>query len=393
MEIWDILSGDSVKQKITIPFRAKKETNDDSEKGENGEKVLQNLIFTNPDLFPVKDCSGESGNWIPLAQEVSLKEGRLDILATDSAANIYILECKLNDNKDGKTIRSQIDNYASGFWNEIETHGIDSFWESLCDKIQRKSEQKLEKILEDQGEDSKEIMNSMKKNLEEHKIILVFVVDRITSNLRTTINWWNTRIDPKHDYPSFALEVNQYGENEELPSTYITQLFPYDHTEIITKGEKKKRERGTIKKWKEQVRKNSELNETDKEKIFEFQEELDILIGKEDDSYLDFGTGQTIRLMPKFSKYVERSPIGIKSNGTLKFQFGLIRFPEGDPSYAIAEKKFREKIIEIESLKHVNKILNAKIHKLPEEPGVGPEIWLPHKKKILEILKEVFITE
>ena len=131
----------------------------------------------------------------------------------------------------------------------------------------------------------------------------------------------------------------------------------------------------------EQVRKNSELNETEKEKIFEFQKGLEILIEKEEDSYLDFGTGQTIRLMPKFSKYVERSPIGIKSNGTLKFQFGLIRSPEGDPSYAVAEKKFREKIIEIESLKHVNKILDTKKHKLPEEPGVEPEILLLFKAR------------
>lgn len=383
MHNWTLTSDNTIEEKICISFRIKNDKNDDSA---TGEIALQTLIFNNPKLFPVSDFSKETSKWIPLAQEVRLTEGRIDILATDSAANIYILECKLYDNRDLTTIRSQIDNYAAGIWNEIEKYGIDSFWESFCDKIKIASKLNLKKILENNEEDSDEIMNSMKKNLEQHKIYLVFVVDRITPNLRTSINWWNNRMDPEHNYQSFALEINQYGENGKNPSHFITQLFPYDYTEIIAKGvnNSEKRDKGTIGKWEEQVNKNSELNETDKKAIFEFKEGLEMLVKKESDSYLDFGTGQTVRLMPKFKKYLERSPIGILSNGTLKFMFGLISNPEGDPKYAIAEQKFREKIIEIESLKLVQN---------NTEPGVKLKLWLPYKDKILSILEEVFIKE
>ena len=124
----------------------------DEEEGKS-ELVLQNFIFQNPKLFPVVECSGGSATrWIPIAMEITLEDnmGRLDIFATDNDGNVYILECKLEYNRDQKTIRSQITNYAAGFRNQIgNTMGEDNFWEWLEDKIKSQSptNESLEEIL------------------------------------------------------------------------------------------------------------------------------------------------------------------------------------------------------------------------------------------------------
>ena len=83
--------------------------------------------------------------------------GRLDILATDDEGNIFIVECKLEDNPDMKTIRSQIQNYAAGFFKDCKTNGIDSFWEWLIENIKNQNEE-LNNIFEKNGiEDNEQI--------------------------------------------------------------------------------------------------------------------------------------------------------------------------------------------------------------------------------------------
>ena len=113
------IDDEKVEEKYFLKYMVK---NQDTGKEEHKESLLQNLIFDNPDLFPVDEISGaDTKKWIPLAQEIKLREqqGILDILATDGVGNIYIVECKLYYNKDMKTIRSQMSNYASAFYSDV----------------------------------------------------------------------------------------------------------------------------------------------------------------------------------------------------------------------------------------------------------------------------------
>ena len=135
----------------------------------HSEDMLESLIFNHPEIFPVREISGEtSPEWIPLARQIELKghQGRLDIFATDGVGNIYILECKLNYNSEKKTLRSQISNYAAGFSKQKDTEGMEKFWDWLCGEIEKKSTdgQKLENILKNSvGEDGVDgIIESMK---------------------------------------------------------------------------------------------------------------------------------------------------------------------------------------------------------------------------------------
>ena len=262
LKIFNINEKNVLKRKNGIPFRSdKKSIKNDEQKENSGEKKLQKLIFNKPELFPVWDCTETvRAQWIPLAEEITLRQagmGRLDILATDDEGNIFIVECKLEDNPDMKTIRSQIQNYAAGFFKDCKTNGIDSFWKWLIENIKNQNEE-INNIFEKNGiednEQIEEILKNMKRNFEENNIILIFAVDRITENLRTDIDWWNTALNKKdQNYPSYAFEITQYSDSEknENPSTIVTQLYPINHEQIISNNKKNnsKRPTRTFEKW------------------------------------------------------------------------------------------------------------------------------------------------
>lgn len=86
------------------------------------------------------------------------------------------------------------------------------------------------------------------------------------------------------------------------------------------------------------------------------------------------------RMLPKFNNTSTRSAIGLKANGKLMLQFGLMgEYPE-------EEKQFRYGISKMDDLQ---KIVDAG----KSEPAIPAEKWLPHKDMFLSILKDVFVQE
>ena len=384
------------KERNAIPKEAKEYVvkKEDGTLGK-GERVLQELIFQSPDMFPVDEISGgESGQWIPLAMEVELKghQGRLDILGTDGSGNIYIFECKLHSNAEMKTIHSQIGNYAAGFYKQKENMGLENFWEWFCESIKENSpdKQTLENILVNAGvgkEQVEKIIKLMKENLEEDKITLVYAVDKITAPLRNSIDWWNEKVEPQHNYPSFALEVSRYGESKDIDdiSSIVVQTYPFNLEDLVRKKQGTTGKRivypNNIERWMKEFGEN-EWKEEQREKIIDFKDGLYELLKKDGDgAFMDFGNGKNIRMMPKFKNYSDRSPIGLHVDGLLKMQFGLICRCERGPE---AGKKFQEKIFEIDEIG--TDIEASAGGGFPEEPSVKLETWLPHKDKILSIL-------
>ena len=370
---------------------------ENKEEAKKGERELQEFIFNFPTLFPVSEISGkETSVWIPLAQEIVLDTGRADIIATDGVGNIYIIECKLNSNNEMKTIRSQISNYAAGISEKIINLGWDDFWIWFRKEIKKNSNNKqtLEEIIGNAiGKDEVEsLLKSMKKNLEENKNILVFAVDKITSNLRVDIDWWNNSLDVATNYPSFALEVRKY--NGEEPDNYIdvsVQTYPFNLEKIKMKVDsklgKRKIHENNIDTWTKYVKENT-LDNGQKNKIIEFKEDLIKLIEK-DGGYLNFGSGsEGGRMMPRFSKYNDRSPLGLKTSGKLVIQFDLIHGCERGPD---AGNKFESELSKIDEINASFKFKSG--GGSSKEPSLNLETWLPHKDKILSILEEVFMQE
>jgi len=385
----------TVKSKKFLQFEKSVDEEKDSKK--KGERELQEFIFDFPTIFPVSEISGnETSIWIPLAQEMELDTGRLDIFATDGVGNIYIVECKLNSNNEMKTIRSQINNYAAGISEKIKNLELDDFWIWFREEIKKnsKDQQTLEEIIEEKiGKDDVEsVLKSMKNNLKGNRNILVFAVDRITSNLRVDIDWWNNSVDISRNYPTFALEIRKYNADKSNNSVDVSaQTYPFNLEKIKMKMESKSGKRmiheNSINTWTANFE-NNEFEHDQKEKIIEFKEDLIKLI-EEDKGVLNFGTGgDGGRMMPRFSRYSDRSPIGLKTNGKLIIQFDLIQGCERGPD---AGNKFERELSEIEEINVSFK--NKSGGGSNKEPGLNPETWLPHKDKILSILKEIFMKD
>jgi hypothetical protein len=389
------INNKTLKSKKFLQYEKNVDEEKDSKK--KGERELQEFIFDFPSLFPVSEISGnETSIWIPLAQEIELDTGRLDIFATDGVGNIYIVECKLNSNNEMKTIRSQITNYAAGISDKIINLEFDDFWIWFWDEIKKKSknQQTLEEIIEEKiGKDDVEsVLKSMKNNLKENRNILVFAVDKITSNLRVPIDWWNNSVDTSKNYPTFALEVRKYDADKSNNIVDVSaQTYPFNLEKIKMKIESKSGKRriheNSIDTWTANFE-NNEFEHDQKEKIIEFKEDLRRKI-KEDKGVLNFGTGgEGGRMMPRFSRYSDRSPIGLKTNGKLIIQFDLIQGCERGPD---AGNKFESELSKIDEINASFK--NKSGGGSNKEPGLNPETWLPHKDKILSILEEVFMKD
>jgi hypothetical protein len=385
-----------LKSKKFLQFE--KKVNEEKDSKKKGEKELQEFIFKFPTLFPVSEISGnETSIWIPLAQEIELDTGRLDIFATDGVGNIYIIECKLNSNHEMKTIRSQLDNYAAGISDKIKNLGLNDFWIWFCEEIKKnsKNHQTLEKIIEEKiGKDDVEsVLKSMQNNFNENRNILVFAVDKITSNLRVSIDWWNNSVDTSTNYPTFALEVRQYDADKSNNNVDVSvQTYPFNLEKIKMKIESKSGKRKIHENDEKTWTRNFEQNEFDhnqKKEIIKFTEDLIELVKVKDKGVLNFGTGgEGGRMMPRFRRYSDRSPIGLKTNGKLIIQFDLIQGCERGPN---AGNKFESELSKIEEINASFK--NKSGGGSNKEPGLNPETWLPYKDKILSILEEIFMKD
>jgi len=370
-------------------------------KKSNDETILQELIFEKPKLFPIKQITDSTDQWIPLAREIDTtgratgRHGTLDILATDNSGNIYIVECKLRYNtSDMKSIRGQISDYASAFYRETKNSDDDG-WKWFKDSIDNNTsiDRTLENILDDAGVPIEETIESMKRNLKENKIILVFAVDVMTAGLWDAIDWHNNAVNAEHNYPCFAIEVRKYSEKENDEKIFVgVQTYPYDLKEII---QKKTQSRGYFQHDAVTFQKQFEKSNLTEQQIQIFnhaRKELEEIADAFEYNTPGSETA-TAALMPRFQRICEgrRSPFAIDSNGILILQFEMLNDP-------IDNKGIEKPILQSEIFKNsLSKIpeIKKQFEKKPQQGQritnfrLEPEIWLPVYKEIFKALEEI----
>jgi hypothetical protein len=355
-------------------FESKKEIKFE---GNKKEEDLETLLINNPNIFPVNQIA-EASTWIPLGNQIGISNhGKLDILGTDDMGNIYVVECKIKGNQDMKTIRGQITDYVAGLWREKDS------WNNFLNKIKNSSGRELDEILNDNMDEGvQDTHDYIKQNFENGKYFLVYAVDQITPGLRDVISWHNEQLDQSHQYPSFALEVKKYfgDKNSEF---IVTQNFPFNLDEIKRKKERaESRNENTKKDWTK-IFEQTEINEQDRNRILEFANGIEDLVSK-DGGKITYGTGKHMpRMMPKFTSTILRSGIGLNANGKLSLQFHLLR-----GEYPAEAEIFKEKILQLDEIKTI-----VEKSRSTGEFGIESNVWLPHMKKILLMLEEVFLKK
>ena len=387
---------EEVDAKIWLPYKTVKDG-----KKSNDETILQELIFEKPELFPVKQITETTDQWIPLAREVDTtskgigRHGILDILATDGSGNIYIVECKLRYNTgDMKSIRGQITDYASAFYREAKISNDDG-WKWFKDSIDNNTsiDGTLEDILDDAKVPIDETIESMKRSLKENRIILVFAVDVMTAGLWDAIDWHNNAVNTEHNYPCFAIEVRRYREKENNEKIFVeVQTYPYDLTELV---QKKSQSRGHFQHNAETFQKQFEKSNLSEQQIQifnharkELEEIADVFVYN-----MPGSESSTAALMPRFQSIYEgrRSPFTLDSNGILTLQFEMLNDPidnKGSGKPTLQSEIFKNSLSKIPEIK-------KQFEKKPQQGQritnfrLEPEIWLPVYKEIFKALEEI----
>lgn len=84
------------------------------ESGEYTEKWLQDLLFSSPDLLPIKDVDPAYDSLIPVCRELSTEAGFIDLLYVTPSGTLTICEVKLWRNPEARRkVVGQILDYAS----------------------------------------------------------------------------------------------------------------------------------------------------------------------------------------------------------------------------------------------------------------------------------------
>jgi hypothetical protein len=80
---------------------------------------LQCYIYENPEAIPVHEIK-EDADLLILERESPTPVGPIDILATDSDGEIYIIETKLYRNPDKRQVLAQVLDYGAALWGLLD---------------------------------------------------------------------------------------------------------------------------------------------------------------------------------------------------------------------------------------------------------------------------------
>jgi len=108
----------------------------DGSKGKHSdvnELKLENLIIDNPELIPAERFN--ASKWIPVAKQIRLEGHKPDTIGVDDVGQLYIIENKLDNNPDNKTVRGQVREYAFSMKKLSKKSKDDKGWQEFLELI------------------------------------------------------------------------------------------------------------------------------------------------------------------------------------------------------------------------------------------------------------------
>lgn len=181
------------------------------------ENFLQGLLEKYPELIPGRQVDPESPRkWLLINREQGVADSAdgsnrwsIDHLFLDQDGVPTIVEVKRStDTRIRREVVGQMLDYAANstkFW-DVKT--IQSSYEKFCIERNLDASRMLEEFLDDKDEE--EFWSDVKTNLQAGKIRLVFVADKIPTELANIVEFLNRQMDPAE---VLALELPQYEGN------------------------------------------------------------------------------------------------------------------------------------------------------------------------------------
>jgi len=186
-----------------------------TERGYDSEELLQQLLAKYPSLLAGDQINPDSPRrWLLITREASIpsEEGgpgrwSVDHLFLDQDAVPTLVEVKRSsDTRIRREVVGQMLDYAANavvYWPVEE---IKAKFNSRYDSENQKSQEEIQKFFP-QESDQDQFWQTAKTNLQAGKVRLVFVADKIPSELRRIVEFLNEQMDPAE---VLAVEIKQY---------------------------------------------------------------------------------------------------------------------------------------------------------------------------------------
>lgn len=195
-----------------------------SEEPYEAEALLQRLLADYPDLLGGDQIRPTSPRrWLLISRELSVPDndadkGRwsLDHLFIDQDGIPTLVEVKRSSNTQirREVVGQMLDYAANGtlYWSLDQ---ITVAFERRCERDGLDPDEAIDRFLDDRPESGAgDFWQTVKTNLQAGRVRLVFVADRIPSELRRIIEFLNDQMDPAE---VIGVEVPQYvGENQQV---------------------------------------------------------------------------------------------------------------------------------------------------------------------------------
>ena len=198
------------------------------------EDVLQELLVKYPDLLPGDQINPENPRrWLLVAREMAVPDdtteaGRwsLDHLFIDQDGIPTFVECKrATDTRNRREIVAQMLDYAA---NGVEYWNMDRLRQAAAETAQKHGKSLDAEIGNLLGSDEYDVVIEdywalVQDNLQNRRVRLLFVSDRIPKELRRLVEFLNEEM---HNVEVLAVEVKQFtGENQQGETALVPRLI------------------------------------------------------------------------------------------------------------------------------------------------------------------------
>lgn len=348
-----------------------------SKNGKNAKKVdkssfekedyLQEYIYDNPESIPLYDIK-EDIHLLILAREFPTSSGPIDAIGIDRDGDIYIIETKLYKNPDKRTVLAQALDYGAALWKH--SNDFNEFTalldENVRETFKASLNEKLKEFFEFSDDELTELLDRVKRNLDDGILRFVVLMDSLDSRLKDLIVY----VNQNSQFDIYAVELEYY--KHETYEIIIPRIYGAEVKKDINVSSSKRRkwDEGSLLEDAKQKLTSEELRAF--EKICQFS--------KDNADKINFGTGAYAAFSPIFSKVSRMSLFTLTTDKRLAFNFEWTAKVDEELAGLYKDKLESIGFSFPENFKEIR-------------PSVLPDEWLPKTDSFLKILSEIIKVE
>ena len=201
------------------------------------ERALQNLLFAHPTLIPVGDIEPLFAGLRPLARELPIGSGFLDLIFMNGEGYLTLVETKLWRNPEARrTVVAQIIDYAS----HLSTWTYDELRQAVLSCRHNDAGASSDPLVDlasdgDDDMDERAFVDRMNRNLRLGRFVLLIVGDGIHEGIERMADFLNQT--PRLQFTLGLVEMGLYAlDDKAQPSDFFVQPRIIARTREVTRA-------------------------------------------------------------------------------------------------------------------------------------------------------------